>query len=195
MENRLANVIFKYRELVASSLQELSQTGELSGRFFATLMETNFGPIATDMDTGRTLLHYMAMNGVADVLKPLVDAGYNVNDTESDRRTALHLAVVGNHAHAVKALVVQCGANVNLGDYNDLLPFHYALSIDMDNVVETRERAIFKASILRILASRTDPSKVKGWAKRLLDKLRETPNAVLTFEVTGVPPDESELIV
>jgi hypothetical protein len=127
----------------------------------------------------------MAMNGVAEVLAPLTEAGYHVDDQDADNRTPLHLAVIGNHADVVKTLVELCHADVNHRDLNNLLPFHYALSIDMDNVVENAERAISKAYILRYLAQRTDPEKVRGRkVKRILDQLKENPSAVIAFEVS-----------
>ncbi|WJG35712.1 ankyrin repeat-containing domain protein, partial [Fusarium oxysporum Fo47] len=69
----------------------------------------------------RTLLHWLAMNGVAFLIPKLIETGFDVNAVESDFRTPLHLAVIGNHFPAVKCLV-ENGANVHAEDLEHMLP-------------------------------------------------------------------------
>ena len=96
--------------------------------------------IEKDGVTCRTLLHYMAMNDVDDILLPLIEAGFDVNAQDSDYRTPLHLAIIGNHAATTTSLVEKAGADVHARDLSNLLPFHYALSIDVDNIVENEDK-------------------------------------------------------
>ena len=58
--------------------------------------------------TRRLLLHYMAMNGFSNLLSVLVDAGFDVNERDSDYRTSLHLAVIANNSSAGTDRAVWC---------------------------------------------------------------------------------------
>jgi hypothetical protein len=187
MENKLAHVMHQYRDAMVKQIKIFPDADQQQAVFWHMVQAAD-GLVTSDPGTRRTLLHYMAMNGVADLLLVLVDGGFEViqvNDGDSDYRTPLHLAVIANHADAVQVLVEQCSANVHARDLNRLLPWHSALAIDSDNIVENRERIASKVSILRLLASRTDPFRVKGQrALKILREFKANPDAAIDVEGT-----------
>ena len=137
--------------------------------------------------TDRTLPHFMATNGVADIMVPLIRTGFSLEAQDSDYRTPLHLAVTGNYDAAVSVLVEEADANVHAKDMNSLLPFHYALAIDVDNISENVAKVKSKAAILRLLARKTELNMVKNTkAKSVLKRMQKMPNTSLTFEEPGV---------
>jgi hypothetical protein len=184
METKLARVMHQYRDAMVKQIKLFPQADQQQAVFWHMVQAAN-GLMICDPGTFRTLLHYMAMNGVSDLLSVLVDAGFDVNKGDSDYRTPLHLAVIANHPSAVQVLIDQCGANVHARDLNRLLPWHCALAIDSDNIVENRERITSKAIILRLLASRTNLHQVKGRrALQILLQFKENPDAAIDVEGT-----------
>jgi len=184
MESKLARVMHQYREAMVKQIKLFPEPDQQAAVFWQMVQAAN-GLMTRDSGTFRTLLHYMAMNGVSDLLSVLVDAGFGVNEGDSDYRTPLHLAVIANHPSAVQVLIDHCGADVHARDLNRLLPWHCALAIDSDNIVENRERITSKASILRLLASRTDPNQVKGRrASQILVQFKENPDAAIDVQGT-----------
>ena len=79
------------------------------------------GAIREDIGTGRSLLHFMVMNGVSDILEAMVEAGFNVNVKDADSITPLHLAVIGNHADDVQTHIERCHTEVHARDLNNAL--------------------------------------------------------------------------
>ena len=184
METKLARVMHQYRDAMVKQIKQFPEADQQQAVFWHMVQAAN-GLMTRDSGTSRTLLHYMAMNGVSDLLSVLVDAGFSVNDGDSDYRTPLHLAVIANHPSAVQVLIDQCGADVHARDLNRLLPWHCALAIDSDNIVENRERIASKAFILRLLASQTDPNQVKGRrASQILVQFKENPDAAIDVQGT-----------
>ena len=53
----------------------------------------------------------------------------------------LHLAVISNNYWSVEVLINECHADPNVEDFYYLLPWHLALTIDDDNIIENAERA------------------------------------------------------
>lgn len=182
MENKLGSFVHQYRDAMvaeANLFPDLAQQQAI----FRLMMSAADGLIRTDLETRRTLLHYMAMNGVTDILKSLVGTGFGVNDPDSDYRTPLHLAVVSNHADTVHVLVETCGADVHAQDLRKLLPWHCALNIDCDYLGENYGRITSKERILRLLAVHTDPEKVEGPRfVQVLKDLKENPGAPIEIQ-------------
>ena len=120
MENKLARMVHWYRDAMIAQVK-LFPNDDQQQAVFRLMLEAADGSIDSDRETMRTLLHYMAMNGVTDLLENLVNAGFDVNERDSDYRTPLHLAVVGNHADTVRVLVEKCKADVHIRDLGNLL--------------------------------------------------------------------------
>lgn len=183
MENKLAGFVHQYRNAMLAEVN-LFPHPDQQRAVFRLMMSAADGLIHSDPETRRTLLPYMAMNGVTDILKSLVDAGFGVDDGDSDYRTPLHLAVVSNHADAVRILVETCGADVHVQDLKKLLPWHCALNIDCDYLGENFERIASKEQILRLLAVHTDPEKVQGPRfVQVLKNLKENPGAAIEIQL------------
>ncbi|KAL0040540.1 hypothetical protein WJX77_010068 [Trebouxia sp. C0004] len=146
---------------------------------FELMLKASEGEVKYDSETNRSLLHYLAMNGAAVLLEPLVKAGSAVDARDSDHRTPLHLAVIGCHDEAVEALLV-CGADACKRDLNNALPWHLAVAIDMTNAVHNDDRAKFKQTILRLLAPVTNLADVNTpYPCRILKALKENPTAYI----------------
>jgi ankyrin repeat protein len=133
IENKLASFMYKYRSRIAQQIWRFADPRQQEDVFQA-MVSTADGLTHKDHDTGMTLLHYMAMNGVADILQIMVDAGFDVKAQDSDNMNPLHLAVVGSHADAVHILIEICVVDVHARDVNNALPWHVALRIDSDYV-------------------------------------------------------------
>ena len=177
MENELVHFMQVYRDAMINQLQ-LFPNANQQQMVFQLMVKASNGVITKDSETGRTLLHYMAMNGVEDVINALVNAGFNVNDKDSDYRTPLHLAVIGCHAEAVQVLIVKCNSNVHTRDLNKLLPWHCAIAIDIDNVMDNDQRVASKKQILRLLAIHTNLEEVKTKGPhKILKELKDNPSA------------------
>ena len=205
MENQLARFVHRYRDAMIGQVNLFSHPDQQRA-VFHLMMDAADGLIRSDPQTLRTLVHYMAMNGVTDMiqhmitfgsatknrdmLQNLVDAGFDVNSRDSDYRTPLHLAVIGNHADTVRVLVEMCGADVHAQDLMKLLPWHCALEIGCEPLSDTRERIASKERILRLLALHTDPAKVQGFlSKCVLEKLKKSPDAAIKIELS--PPNHN----
>jgi nucleoside phosphorylase len=179
LEMKLADFMQEY----ASALQEQIEdfTNPMQRRaVFAAMLRMTKGSIYEDSSTKRTLLHWLAMNGVSEPLPKLVDVGFDVEHKDSDWQTPLHLAVIGNHFDAADVLVRECGADVHAMDLNGLLPWHHALHIDWDSHAQSEERDRSRISIIKLLARVTDEDKVRGGkALRDLQQLKGNPDADL----------------
>lgn len=153
---------------------------------FGAMLRLTKGRLDEDYDTGRTLLHWLAMNGSSNLLLKLVELGFDVDERESDMRTPLHLAVIWNHYSAVEMLINRCGADFHARDLNGLLPWHLALHIDWDSISDNDQRDVSKKSIIRLLALHTKESEVSSpsVALKLLQKFKQKPNAEMSFIAT-----------
>lgn len=181
----LAKFMTMYQDELITQLELFPNTNQQRALFGAMLRMTR-GNLEKDGVTGRTLLHWFAMNDVHGLMPKLVELGFGVNDRDSDYRTPLHLAVVSNNYWSVEALLNECHADPNVEDLCYLLPWHLALAIDDDNVIENAERVRSKADIIACLARHTDPSKVRGLrSKKILQQLRDDPNAEIVFTLPG----------
>jgi hypothetical protein len=182
---KLAEFMTMYQDELMAQLELFPNLHQQRALFGAMLRMTR-GDLEKDGDTGRTLLHWFAMNDVHRLMPKLVEVGFGVNDRDSDYRTPLHLAVISNNYWSVEALINECHADPNVEDLCYLLPWHLALAIDDDNVVEIEERARSKADIIACLARHTDPSKVRGIrSRKILEQLRDDPNAEIVFTLPG----------
>lgn len=79
--------------------------------------------VATDRDSGRSLLHWAAATGRTDLLTSLLYHGANANTRQ--RQTALHSAVLGGHLHAVRVLLAN-GADGRAASEQGWTPLHIA---------------------------------------------------------------------
>lgn len=182
---KLAEFMTIYQDELMAQLELFPNIYQQRALFGAMLRMTR-GNLEKDGDTGRTLLHWFAMNDVHCLMPKLVEIGFGVNDRDSDYRTPLHLAVVSNNYWSVEALINECHADPNVEDLCYLLPWHLALAIDDDNVIENAERARSKADIIVCLARHTDASKIKGnRSLKILKQLQDDPNAEIVFTLPG----------
>jgi nucleoside phosphorylase len=180
-EIKIAEFMAEYYPVVEDQVANFQLPSQRLAVFSAMIRMTK-GSLDRDTMSIRTLLHYMAMNGVHEVLPKLVEIGFGLNDTDSDYQTPLHLAVICNHDEAARVLVEDCKADVHVPDLNGLLPWHHALVIDWDNLAENSAREDSKRCIIRLLAKVTDATKVKGTnARRKLIKIQENPQAEIVF--------------
>jgi len=176
MEVALAIFMQDYQEELVLQLNFFPEPSQQQALFQSMLRMTK-GQINRDSETGRTLLHWLAMNGVAFLIPKLIELGFNIDATESDNRTPLHLAVIGNHFPAVKCLV-ENGADVHAKDLKNRLPWSQALLIDWDNSVDNEERIASKRNIIRLLAMHTDIDRVQSRrARQTLQQLKDNPEA------------------
>ena len=153
---------------------------------FEAMLKMTKGDLSRDNDTGRTLLHWFAMNDLSDLIPKLVQVGFGVNDKDSDLRTPLHLAVKCNNYWSVESLLKACGADPHIKDLKRRLPWHHALAIDNKNVVENDARIASKANIIALLARYTNPDEVEGkYSRALLEKLRENPDAEISLTISS----------
>ena len=90
--------------------------------------ECSCGIIVTDKKIGVPLLHYVASEGLLDVLKCMV---MNINGhimdeqyRDTNGQTVLHLAV--KHIDVVKYLINECSCNIMVTDKDGWTPLHYA---------------------------------------------------------------------
>ena len=188
---QLAEFMKTYHDELIAQLELFPNTNQQRALFGAMLRMTK-GNLERDSDTGRTLLHWFAMNDIHCLIPKLVELGFDVNDRDSDYRTPLHLAVVSNNYWSVEALVNECHADPNVEDLCRMLPWHLALAIDDDNVVENAERTHSKAEIISYLARHTDASKIKGKRSlKILEKLRDNPSAEIVFTLPRGPRSDA----
>jgi hypothetical protein len=182
---KLAEFMTTYQNELMAQLELFPNINQQRALFGAMLRMTR-GNLEKDNDTHRTLLHWFAMNDVHRLMPKLVEIGFGVNDRDSDYRTPLHRAVASNNYWSVEALINECHADPNVEDLCYLLPWHLALAIDDDNVIENAERVRSKADIIACLARHTNPSKIKGnRSLKILKQLRDDPNAEIVFTLPG----------
>jgi len=81
----------------------------------------------SDNVASRQLLH-AASEGDLDELKKILGRGIDINLTDYDGRTVLHLAVCNNHIEIVKFLVMEKKMNVNCFDRFRMTPLRDALT-------------------------------------------------------------------
>lgn len=192
LEEKLAQFMYNYRSQMNRQIWAFANKVEQHAVFEA-MMQAAEGLIRRDLETGRTLFHYMAMNGVADILPAMANAGFDVEARDSDNRTPLHLAVIGNHFRSVKTLIEKCGANPHARDLNNALPWHHALHIDSDYVFESEMRVQSKKAILRTPAAVTELDQVQNQGpKEALRQLKEDPEAKIEFTQILVLPREDK---
>lgn len=98
-----------YQDELLTQLELFPNTNQQRALFGAMLRMMR-GNLEKDTDTGRTLLHWFAMNDVHHLMPKLVELGFGVNDRDSDYRTPLHLAVISNNYWSVEALINECHA-------------------------------------------------------------------------------------
>lgn len=180
-ENKLAKTMQKYRDVLVATVLSFPNIRQQRD-VFMLMMDATDGLFTDDGETKRSLLHYLAMNNVFEVLPALVEAGFAVDAKDSDACTALHLAVASNHWESTKVLIEECGANVQARDLNLLLPWHYALHVDEGAKTQHPERLESIKKILRLLAYHTDLALVKTFIPRLiLSQLKTNPDDEIDF--------------
>lgn len=75
--------MYKYRNLMVGEIWQFAKPKQQEDVFRAVMSSAD-GLVHRGSNTWRTLLHYMATNGVADILRATVDAGFDVNGEDSD---------------------------------------------------------------------------------------------------------------
>jgi hypothetical protein len=184
-ENKLVKTMQKYRDILLAAVRMFPNIEEQRS-VFMLIMDATEGLFRDDGETKRSLLHYLAMNNVAELLPALVDAGFEVDARDSYECTALHLAVAGNHWESTQVLIENCGANVQARDLNHLLPWHYALHVDEGAARQHPQRLKSITKILRLLARHTDIALVTTAIPRLiLSQLKLNPDDEIAFVKTA----------
>ena len=100
--------------------------------------ECSCGIIVTDKELGVLVLHYVASEGLLDVLKCMV---MNINGhimdelyRDTNGRTVLHCAV--KHIDVVKYLINECSCNIMVTDKDGWTPLHHAAGGSTAEVIE-----------------------------------------------------------
>ena len=100
--------------------------------------ECSCGIIVTDKELGVPVLHYVASEGLLDVLKCMV---MNINGhimdeqyRDTNGRTVLHCAF--EHIDVVKYLINECSCNIMVTDKDGWTPLHYAADWGVAEVIE-----------------------------------------------------------
>jgi ankyrin repeat protein len=93
---------------------------------FHDLRQMAFRRQSSAVDNDVFSLMTLASQGKTEELKELLNSGVNVNLTDYDNRTALHLAVSEGHFETVRFLVER-GANINATDRFGGTPLHDAM--------------------------------------------------------------------
>ena len=81
---------------------------------------------------GRTALHGLVLAsckpdaGHVEIAKKLIEKGLDINATDFQKRTPLHLAAESNNQEMAEYLLVDCGANVDAKDFNGKTALDYA---------------------------------------------------------------------
>ena len=96
-----------------------------------------YGSVKQKDKNGATLLHHAAASNQVHVMEYLIQSGsININDTDNDRNTALHLAAINEHTDAIH-LLLHCGANDTILNLNMDAPLHIATRANNSQLVET----------------------------------------------------------
>ena len=75
------------------------------------------------------LLHYLAQVGDIDKLQTRIDEVKDINPQTESGQTPLHFAVINRQLRAM-SLLLQNGANPNIGDISNKTPLYYAVEIE-----------------------------------------------------------------
>ncbi|CUF75148.1 Hypothetical protein, putative [Bodo saltans] len=84
-----------------------------------------------------TPLCFVADNGYDDLIEVIVRAGGKVNDSDAtkQRRTPLHAAIAGEE-DVVSQKLLQCGADLSVGDADGRTVFHIAARMSTRNILQ-----------------------------------------------------------
>ena len=170
-ETELQALVHHSRAALQSCIEDFPSDEE-QHRIIQIVHSAATGRQMVDPSTNRSLLHYLAMNGVHDLIRKFVIGGFQVDYPDSDRRTPLHLASIGCHFETVTTLV-SCGADVHSRDTNGCFPWDYACSIDMSRPFQ-RNKEIEQNEILRHLALLMDIDQMPSRKSReMLEKMKD----------------------
>jgi ankyrin repeat protein len=112
--------------------------------------------------------------GDPEVVRALVEGGADIREKDQDGMTALHWAVVDNHADAARALVEK-GADVNTVDRFGYTPLLYAATIDFGNA----------DTVEPLLRGGADPNIKNKAGKTPLDEAQDYPYIRAALEKPG----------
>ena len=177
-ETELQNIVQGSKDALQSLINDFPGQDE-QRRVTQVVQGAAAGHYLVDTENNRTLLHYLAMNGVHDLIRQFVLAGFSVEAPDSDRRTPLHLAAIGCHFEAVKALV-ESRANVHSRDLNRCIPWDYACSIDLSREFE-QSKEVEQTNILHYLALLTDCDQLGSRRSKRMHERMKDPNSSLDY--------------
>lgn len=85
--------------------------------------------------SGKTPLHYAALNGNQEIIQILVNHGVSLDDHDKDNYSALLYAIVNKFETCVKQLI-DAGANIQADSNKDYVPLNLACQYGLYNIVE-----------------------------------------------------------
>lgn len=88
-------------------------------------------------DKDWTVLHWAARMGRSDLVEYLIDRGVEDVDGRDHycMQTPLHLATIYHHMETVRVLVTKGGAKLEVDDYVEHTPLHYAVTLKDPNIM------------------------------------------------------------
>jgi hypothetical protein len=110
-----------------NKLRQLVESNDLKGIKNYLITHTKASILQKDKD-GRNALYYALFNGDVEIIRVLVEYGFNPIDIDNQTgATALHLAASEGNFDLVVYLVVSVKMNVNVLDKNGRNPLYYAM--------------------------------------------------------------------
>lgn len=88
-------------------------------------------------EKGHTLLHLAASRGATEIVRALIGLGANVNTTDKDGLTPLHVAVTGRERIEAVQAILDAGAQIDAaGGALKQTPLHVAASYGEEDIVD-----------------------------------------------------------
>jgi ankyrin repeat protein len=120
-------------EASAEEIHDAAENGNLEK--VKSLLQSNPGLVYRKDSTGRTALHYAAMNDTVEIAEALIVKRADVNTADNTGTTPLHLAANSGNRQMVELLLAS-GASLNPKDKTGLTPLLRVVLTGRDELVE-----------------------------------------------------------